>query len=266
MDDSQYTSPYIKSEYSGMIRVRNSSTGEMEEKQIKRTVYRNANIDPDLVIPAGTVMGNETTSQEMTNLERMQCGKPPDILDSDENGNHVYDKVELHHLTSTERNRGSKYFNGEDRDGTVVEIQSSVHNKYKKQLHAVNEKDNSFRKVTTETVDENGKPIRQKTKSYDATQYEKFRSQYWVDRASEITQQRLTVGSKQTTNLHKNEEGGIGMAKSWELTPEERKRVLDNEKKVAEKWRNKSSTSSSDEGKGERERERERTRDRGQSR
>ncbi len=266
MEDYDYSSPYIKKEYTGTIRIRNDATGEMENKQIRRTVYRNANIDPDLVIPAGTVMGNETTTQDMTNLERMQSGKSPAILSSDAEGNPVYDKVELHHLTSTERNRGSKYFNGEDRDGTVVEIKSSVHDKYKKQLHAVNEKNNSFRKVTTETVDENGKPTRQKTKSYDATQYEKFRSQYWVDRGTEITQQRSIENSKQTTISHKNEEGGNSMAKSWELTPEERQRVRENEKKVAEKWRNKSSTSSSDEGKGERERERERTRDRGQSR
>ncbi len=263
MNDSQYTNPYTKSEYSGMIRIRNNSTGEMEEKQVKRIVYKNSNIDPDLVIPAGTVMGNETTSKEMTNLERMQRGKSPVILTADENGKPNYDKVELHHLTSTERNRGSMFFNGEVRDGTIVEIQSSVHDKYKKQLHSVNEKGNSFRKTTTEVVDENANPTRKKVKSYDATQYEKFRSQYWVDRAHEIEQQRKSENSAKTTPLNKNIEGGIDMAKSWELTPEEKKRAVEGGQKAAEKWRNKPSTSSSsDEGKGQRER----TRERGQSR
>lgn len=99
MDSTEYTSPYIKTKYTRTIRFRNNTTGETEEKQINRTVYKNVNIDPDLVIPAGTVMGNETTTQNMTNLERMQAGKSPAILTSDEKGNPVYDKVELHHLT-----------------------------------------------------------------------------------------------------------------------------------------------------------------------
>lgn len=262
MDDSQYKSPYTKSEYSGMIRVRNSSTGEMEEREIRRTVYRNSEMDPDFIVPAGTKLGKEVTKKDETNLERMQSGRAPVIQRQSENGTVKYDKIELHHLTSEERNRGSQFFNGESRDGTLVEILDSTHDKYKKQLHAINESNNSFRKSKVEFVDENGKPIRQKVKSYDATQYEKFRSQYWVDRAYEITQQRQSENSEQTTHLNKNNEGGIDMAKSWELTPEERKRIHENEKKVAEKWRNKSSTSSSDEGKGERERER----DRGQSR
>lgn len=262
MDDSKYTSPYTKSEYSGMIRVRNSSTGEMEDRQIRRVVYRNSEIDPDFVVPARTKLGKEVTKKDETNLERMQSGRAPVIQRQSENGTVKYDKIELHHLTSEERKRGSQFFNSESRDGTLVEISDSTHDKYKKQLHAINESNNSFRKSKVESVDENGNSIRQKVKSYDATQYEKFRSQYWVDRAYEITQQRQSENPEQTTHLNKNNEGGIDMAKSWELTPEERKRVHENEKKVAEKWRNKSSTSSSDEGKGERERER----DRGQSR
>lgn len=49
MSDSVYDNPYIKGEYEGTIRIRNQSTGEMEDRQIKRTVYRNASIDPDQV-------------------------------------------------------------------------------------------------------------------------------------------------------------------------------------------------------------------------
>ena len=266
MDDSQYTSPYTKSEYSGMIRVRNSSTGEMEERQIRRVVYRNSEIDPDLIVPAGTKLGKEVTKKDETNLERMQSGRAPVIQRQSENGTVKYDKIELHHLTSEERKRGSQFFNSESRDGTLVEISDSTHDKYKKQLHAINESNNSFRKSKVESVDENGKPIRQKVKSYDATQYEKFRSQYWVDRASEITQQRSIENSEQTTNLHKNEEGGIDMGKSWELTPEEKRRALQYKRpNNSDKW-SKKSTSTSDEGKGERERVRTKTKDKGQSR
>lgn len=266
MDDFQYTSPYIKSEYNGIIRVRNSSTGEMEDRQIRRVVYRNSEIDPDFIVPAGIKLGKEVTKKDETNLERMQSGRAPVIQKQSENGTVKYDKIELHHLTSEERKRGNQFFNGEARDGTLVEISDSTHDKYKKQLHAINESNNSFRKSKVESVDENGKPVRQKVKSYDATQYEKFRSQYWIDRAAEVTQQKQSKSSEQATQLNKNNEGGISMAKSWELTPEEKQRALQYKRpNNSDKW-SKKSISTSDEGKGERERVRTRTKDKGQSR
>lgn len=266
MNDFQYTSPYIKSEYSGIIRVRNSLTGKMEERQVKRFVYRSSKIDPDLIIPAGTKLGKEITKKDETNLERMQSGKSPVIQRQGENGIVTYDKIELHHLTSEEQQRGSQFFSGERRDGTLVEIAGSVHDKYKKQLHAINEPNNSFRKLRVETESEDGQTVRNKVKSHDATQYEKFRSQYWKNRAYEITQQRQSKESEQKTNLEHNE-GEIKMSKSWELTPEEKKRAMQYKRpNNADKW-SKKTTSTSDEGKGERERVRTRTkRDKGQSR
>jgi hypothetical protein len=106
------TNPYVKSEYSGIIRLKNPSTGEIEEVPIHRTVYRNSHINPNLVIPARTVIGNETTTQDMTNLDRMKQGKSPLILTQNENGNIIYDRVELHHLTSEERIQQTLFFTG----------------------------------------------------------------------------------------------------------------------------------------------------------
>ena len=272
MSDSVYDSPYIKGEYEGTIRIRNQSTGEMEDRQIKRTVYRNASIDPDQVIPAGTKMGSEVTTRDMTNLERMQEGKSPVVCSKDAEGNTTYDKIELHHLTSTERNRGSEFFNGEKRDGTLVEIQGSVHDQYKKQLHAVNEPNNSFRKETQIVTDENGDTSRQKVKTYDATQYEKFRSQYWKDRAAEISQQRETQ-SQEPTSSESESTGGTNMDRWIDKSPQERQRLQKSQDEVAKKYRqfqsnNNSKKNSSGENDAERERVRTRTQaqDKGQNR
>lgn len=197
-----YTSPYEKTEYSGTVRIRNKETGEMEDREINRIVYRNSELDPDMVIPAGTKLGKEITIKEETNLDRMLAGKAPLLPKRDSDGNVVYtedekggqsmeyDKLELHHLLSQEKQRGSQYFNGEKREGTMVEIRSSVHDKYDKQLHAINESNKSFRKEVIQTTDKNGNTVREKIKTDDAVQYEKFRVQYWKDRADEINKQR----------------------------------------------------------------------------
>lgn len=263
MDDSINRSHYVKTEYTGSVCLRNSETGEIIEKQIKRTVYQNSNINPDLFIPAGTTMGNETTYKDMTNLERMQSGKSPAVLTTDSKGNYVYDKIELHHLTSTECNKGGNFFNGVCRDGAIVEIQSSLHDKYQKQLHAINEKGNSFRKATISSVDKTGKTIRLKVKTVDSKQYEKFRAKYWKDRADAFIHQKQE-NSKRIECIN-SREGGDNMAKSWELTPEQKQKAIDGNKKAAAKY-NKKSTTTSGTGETKGQRERERGKSRGQSR
>jgi len=174
----------------------------MENREINRTVYRNSELDPDMMIPAGTKLGKEITVKEESNLDRMLAGKAPLLPKRDSDGNIVYtedekgnqimeyEKLELHHLLSQEKRRGSQYFNGEKREGTIVEIRSSVHDKFDKQLHAINESNNSFRKEVIQTTDENGNTVREKIKTDDAVQYEKFRVQYWKDRANEINKRR----------------------------------------------------------------------------
>lgn len=251
-----YKSPYKKTKYTGTIKVRNADTGEIEDKIITRTVYINMEIDPDLEIPAGTKIGNEIVSENTTNLERMKAGKSPVIKTTDENGDTVYDRIELHHLTSEERNRSSLFFNGEDKEGALVEIQSSKHSKYKKQLHAINEPNNSFRKRTDTIVSEDGTISRQKVKTTDAEQYERFRPQYWKDRAAEIEQQRTNTG-------------GETMDRWVDKSPEERQKILQSQKDAADKWNANHSgkkNSSEDEGKGQRERTPDHSNDKGQSR
>lgn len=246
MTETTYTSPYIKSEYSGVIHLKNPSTGEIEEIPIHRIVYRNSQINPDLVIPVGTVIGNETTTQEMTNLDRMKQGKSPLILTHDQNGNIIYDRVELHHLTSEERTQQTLFFNGEKTDGTLVEVQSSVHDKYSKQLHAINESHNSFRKEKTSSVDGKGQIVRRKEKTYDAYQYDAVRSSYWKDRAAEY-------------EMQKTQNGGIEMDRYQDKTPEEQRQIQKSQQNALNRWKAKTSSkksSAEEEGKGQRERDR----------
>lgn len=246
MIEADHTSPYVKSEYSGKIHIKNPSTGKIEEIPIQRIVYRNSRINPDLVIPEGTVIGNETTTQEMTNLDRMKQGKSPLILTHDENGSITYDKVELHHLTSEERTQQTLFFNGEKTDGTLVEIQSSVHDKYDKQLHAINESHNSFRKEKISSVDENGQTVRRKEKTYDAYQYDAVRSTYWKDRAAEYEMQRA-------------QNGGIEMDRYQDKSPEEQRQIQQSQQNALNRWKSKTNakkSSSEEEGKGQRDRDR----------
>ena len=244
MSDTPYISPYIKTEYRGIIHLKNPTTGEVEEIPIQRSVYKYSSINPDLVIPAGTVIGNETTTQEMTNLDRMKQGKSPLIETYDETGKIVYDKVELHHLTSEERTQQTLFFNGEKTDGTLVEMPSSVHDKYDKQLHAINESHNSFRRQKTTTEDENGNTIRVKEKTYDAYQYDAVRSAYWKERAAEYEMQK--------------QNGGIEMDRYQDKTPEEQRQIQQSQQNALNRWKAKTNakkSSGEEEGKGQRERD-----------
>ena len=181
---------YTKCEYDCAIRENNKFTGKMEEKNIHRTVYQNKDIDCDLVIPEGVRISNqEVTKTSMTNLERMQKGKPPVLVIENENGEMIYDRIELHHLTSEETQYGGEYFTGEKRYGSIIEISSRKHDEYTKILHSINASGSSFRKRQM-IEDNDGIIIRKTIKSEDSYKYNNFRSQYWKDRAAKILQER----------------------------------------------------------------------------
>lgn len=209
-----YDSPYVKTEYTGTIRMQNPATGKIEEIQTTRTVYQNTEWNPNLVIPAGTKIGNENvTETDTTNIERMKSGKAPVIAETNEAGEVVYDKIELHHLTGEEIQKSSQYFNGETRDGTLVEIRSSKHDEYTKQIHHVNEKDVSFRTAIVENIDEDGNTVRTREKTTENAHYNKVREQYWKDRATEYQNDYVDVHTQTNTgNDLTNENDYVGIS------------------------------------------------------
>lgn len=128
----------------------------------------------------------------------------------------------------------------------MVEIQNSIHDKYDKQLHAINESHNSFRKEKTSIVYEDGQIVRKKEKTYDAYQYNAFRSTYWKDRAAEY-------------EMQKTQSGGIKMDRYQDKTPEEQRQIQKNQQNALNRWKAKTNakkSSAEEEGKGQRERER----------
>ena len=174
---------FTKTEYVGDYTVRDRKSGETIKVTSPRTVYRNNDLDPKLVIPAGTRIGNNVTAKTETNLERMKQGKCPCMLCEDENGHSHYEQVEIHHLTAEEIQHGSVHFNGAARDGSVVELNTSRHRE--KALHNLNH-GQSFRKEKVETIDpETGETRREIKYSSDKYHYKEFKEQYWKDRAKE---------------------------------------------------------------------------------
>lgn len=170
-----YRSPYVKTTYSGPVTYRDPQTKQQVTKISNRTVYENRNLDPNLVVPAGTRRGNGSVLKESTtNLELMRAGKAPFILHTYPDGSTALVQVELHHLTGRETVHGSQYFSGKDTDGTMVEISSATHDLYSKQLHLGTP---SFRR---------GK---RKQKTADGAKYDSFRSIYWKNRAAKFEAQ-----------------------------------------------------------------------------
>ena len=110
----------------------NSHTGKLETVEGTRTVIKNRDINPNLVIPAGVIIGKKMIATEQTNLQRMQNGHPPVIKTVDENGNVSYEMVCLHHLLLSEGNESSQYFQGYISAGTLMELPDSLHKKYHK--------------------------------------------------------------------------------------------------------------------------------------
>ena len=108
------------------------------KRKISRKVYQRNDIDFEYF--------DETTG--LTNLERMQAGKPP--IGTDGNA------VQLHHILQKEA-------------GPMVEIREITHQEYYSQLHGLIEDGASFR----------NDPILNK-------QYNNFRRSYWKWRAEQI--------------------------------------------------------------------------------
>lgn len=123
---------YSAVEYEGTVKV----NGEVRD--VSRRVYQRNDIDINYF--------DETTG--LTNLERMQAGKPP--IGSDGN------PVQLHHILQKEV-------------GPMVEIREITHQEYYSQLHGLIEDGASFR----------NDPILNK-------QYNNFRRAYWKWRAEQI--------------------------------------------------------------------------------
>ena len=163
---------YVRTEYRGTVSVADAGTESRREVPVKRTVYQNRDIDPACRVPAGTkyMNGHEVTA-DTTNIELMRDGKAPFVQVRDETGKPVLVQVELHHVSGRETLRGYGFFAGEERDGTMLEIPATDHDKYSRQIHLGTP---SFRK------DGEGR------KSFDADKYEKFRRQYWKDRAKQF--------------------------------------------------------------------------------
>ena len=169
---SGYQSPYQKNQFVGAVSYTNPQTRQKTTKLSNRTVYENKNIDPSLVIPAGTKYYNgRSVKSDTTNLALMEEGKSPFVPISNADGSTTLVPVELHHLTGQETQHGSGYFTGLEKDGTLVEIFAPTHDAYTKQLHIG---EPSFRR------DADG------NKTEDAAKYEKFKSNYWKLRAAKI--------------------------------------------------------------------------------
>ncbi|OJU08955.1 MAG: hypothetical protein BGN88_07655 [Clostridiales bacterium 43-6] len=124
---------YTPIDYKGTVKV----NGEV--KDVSRRVYQRNDID--------LVYFDETTG--LTNLERMQAGKPP--IGADRN------PVELHHILQKEV-------------GPMAELRETTHQEYYSQLHGLVKSGASFR----------NNPLLNK-------QYNNFRYNYWKWRASLIT-------------------------------------------------------------------------------
>lgn len=132
IESGSNTKIYNPVEYKGTVKV----NGEI--KDVSRKVYQRNDIDFNYF--------DETTG--LTNLERMQAGKPP--IGSDGN------PIQLHHILQKEV-------------GPMVEIREITHQEYYSQLHGLIEDGASFR----------NNPVLNK-------QYNNFRRSYWKWRAEQI--------------------------------------------------------------------------------
>ena len=174
-DGSGYSFPYQKTTFSETFTYTDPKTKQRVTWNSNRTVYENSNLDPNLVIPAGTQYGNGRVVQaDITNLELMEQGKAPFISNPDGTAKLV--PLELHHLIGDETIRIAKYFSGAVKDGSLMEIASTIHDKYDYQMHFGTP---SFRK------DCDGE------KSADAVKFEKFRVIYWKHRAKKFREQQV---------------------------------------------------------------------------
>ena len=169
---SGYRSPYVKTTYSETVSYTDPKTKQRVTKLSTRDVYENSRIDPSQVVPAGTRYANNVLIEKDTsNLELMKKGNAPFVWASASDGRQTLVQVELHHLSSEETHHGSTYFTEKESDGSLVEIASTTHDAYSKQLHIPGP---SFRH------DGEG------NKTADGAKYNNFRSAYWKHRAQKF--------------------------------------------------------------------------------
>ena len=169
---SGYQSPYVKTTYSETVSYTDPKTKQRVTKLSTRDVYENSRIDPAQVVPAGTRYANNVLIEKDTsNLELMKKGNAPFVWASASDGRQTLVQVELHHLSSEETHHGSTYFTEKESDGSLVEIASTTHDAYSKQLHIPGP---SFRH------DGEG------NKTADGAKYNNFRSAYWKHRAQKF--------------------------------------------------------------------------------
>jgi hypothetical protein len=181
-----YKFPYLERRYGGSVTFTNPETGSKETAMINRRIYQFEGFDPEMVIPPGVYPGHGRIHRPTTNLELMLSGNGPLVKVSDENGNEMLVKLELHHVTGEETLHGSSYFNIAETDGALMEIPYKIHKQYDKQLHIQGLP--SFRKpIKNKYVDSpNSKSKGEKSPpSADNNKYNEFREQYWISRALE---------------------------------------------------------------------------------
>lgn len=167
-----YQNPYVKTTYHGEVTYTDPQTKQRVTKVSNRDVYENSNIDPAMVIPAGTkYLNGHSVKADTTNLALMKEGKAPFISVTDANSSARFVPVELHHLSAEETRHGSVYFTGSEQDGSLIEIAATVHDDYSRQLHIGGP---SFRRDA------------ENSKTADAAKYDSFRSTYWKHRAEKF--------------------------------------------------------------------------------
>lgn len=168
------TVQYQAVEYDMDITATDPATGERKTVSSKRTVHQRNDINLDFEVPAGSEYANgRVMTESKTNRELMQNGQAPFVYVTTNSGEKILSQIELHHSTQEETQKGSVYFTGEERDGSIIEIPSYIHKTHKGILHIGVE--GSFR-----VDDMTGK------KSFEAAKYDKFRKKYWKDRLRQL--------------------------------------------------------------------------------
>jgi hypothetical protein len=87
-------------------------------------------------------------------------------------------------MTGEEHLKSYAFFNGKQRDGTLIEIPHSLHKKYSKQIHGIITK--SFRWDRSKDDSDNSDGKRRKSLSQDGKDYNLFRTQYWKLRSEQF--------------------------------------------------------------------------------
>lgn len=156
------------------ITAKDPVTGEKKTVNSTRVVHQKAGISLDLEVPKGTTYANgHKVRQATTNRELMKNGQAPFVYVTAENGDKILSQIELHHATQVETQKGSAYFNEEERDGAIIEIPSYIHKTHNRILHIGVE--GSFRVDDTTGG-----------KSFESAKFDNFRKKYWKERLKQL--------------------------------------------------------------------------------